>query len=86
MKVIIFNQVILYNTSHMWLKPGEYKIQVEAYDGKTNTIEDLTIIIQGTEEPVIPESYNFVLIILVILVLLLLLIFLIIKIKKKDED
>jgi len=76
---------VLFNTSHMWLKPGEYKIIIKADDGKTNTTEDLTIIIQELDKPV-PESNNFILIILALLALMFLLLFLLLAKRKKDED
>jgi hypothetical protein len=76
---------ILFNTSHMWLNPGEYKIVIDADDGKTNTSEDLTIIIQELDKPA-PESNNFILILIAILALLLLLLFLLLEKRKKDRE
>ena len=73
------------NISHKWLKPGEYKITIKADDGKTNTTEDLTIIIKELDKPV-PESNNFILILLALIALLLLLLFLLLAKKDKDED
>jgi len=77
---------VLFNTTHKWLKPGQYKIIVTADDGKTDSTEDLTILIQEPDEPVITESNNFILILLALLALLFLLLFLLLAKKEKDED
>ena len=75
---------LLFNISHMWLNPGEYKIIVTADDGQTNSTNDLTITI--TEDPVIPESNNFILILLGLLALILLVLLLLLAKRKKDKD
>jgi LPXTG-motif cell wall-anchored protein len=74
----------LFNTSHIWLKPGEYKILIKADDGKTNNTDDLTIIIYD-DEPA-PESDNFLLILLGLLALILLLILLYLAKRNKDKE
>ena len=73
----------LFNISHKWLKPGEYKIIAKADDGKTNTTDDLTIIIHELD---VPESDNFILILLGLLALLFLLLFLYLAKRKKGKD
>jgi len=74
----------LFNSSHIWLKPGEYKILIKADDGKTNTTNDLTIVIHD-DEPA-PESDNFLLILLGLLALILLLILLYLAKRNKDKE
>ena len=75
----------LFNASHKWLTSGQYSIIIKAYDGKTNTTEELTIIIQEPDKTV-PESDNFILILLALLALILLLLFLLLALRKKDKD
>jgi len=75
---------LLFNTSHKWVKPGEYKINIIADDGKTNTTNEITITIQEPEP--VPELSNIILIILAILALLLLILFLLLAKRKKDEN
>ena len=74
---------VLFNTSHMWLKPGEYKITATADDGQANSTNDVTITIK--EDPV-PESDNFILILLGLLALILLVLLLLLAKRKKDKD
>ncbi len=75
---------VQFNTYHIWLKPGEYKILIKADDGKTNTTDDFTIIIHDNEPA--PESDNFLLILLGLLALILLLILLYLAKRNKDKE
>jgi len=71
-----------FNISHKWTEPGEYQINVSAYDDDTITTIDTTIII---DEKDIPEESNIIIIIILLIGLLLLLLFLLLSKPQKDE-
>ena len=48
-----------FNKSHKWVKPGEYQINVSAYDNDTTTKTDITITINKND---IPEESNIIII------------------------
>ncbi len=77
---------LVFNTSHIWFEPGEYKIIVKAYDGDVYTSNEFTINIEKVDDPVIPESNNYILIILALLALMFLLLFYLLGKKHKEED
>ena len=71
-----------FNISHKWFEPGDYIINVSAYDSYTIAKIDITITL---DEEDIPEESNIIVIIILIIALLLLLIFLILSKPKKDK-
>ena len=74
------------NTTHIWLEPGEYKIIVKAFDGDVYTSSEFIINIETPDEPDIPESNNYILIIFALLALMFLLLFYLLGKKDKDDE
>jgi PKD repeat protein len=79
---IFMNSGELYNVTHKWSGPGEYTINVSAYDTDTVSTIDVTI---ELDEQDIPEQNNFIIIILLLLGLMLLLLFLILSKQEKGK-
>ncbi len=77
----------LFNISHKWIEPGDYIINVSAYDNDTIAKIDITITL---DEQDTPEESNIIIIIILIIGLLLLLLFMILskpqKEKKEEEN
>jgi hypothetical protein len=66
----------LYNVTHKWADPGEYKINVSASDDDAVSTIDVTITLDEKE---IPEQNNFIVIIILLIALLFVLLFLILS-------
>ena len=79
---IFMNSGELFNVTHKWSNPGEYKINVSASDSQTVSTIDVTIEI---DEQNIPEQNNFIIIIILLLGLMLLLLFLILSKPEKGK-
>jgi PKD repeat protein len=81
-KSIFMNSGELFNVTHKWSDPGEYTINVSAYDNDTVSTIDVTI---ELDEQEIPEQNNFIIIIILLLGLMLLLLFLILSKPEKGK-
>ena len=79
---ILLKSGVPFNVSHKWIQPGNYTINISAYDN--DTIAEIDITIDLNEEDV-PEESNILIIIIMIIGLLLLLLFLILSRPQKDK-
>ena len=76
---------VLFNSTHMWSKSGNYNIVVNADDGQAIVTGNKTIIIKNPE-PVILESNNFLLLLLGLLALIILILFLLLAKRQRDKE
>ena len=79
---IFLNSGEIFNVTHKWSSPGEYKINVSASDDETVSTIDVTIELEDQD---IPEQNNFIIIIILLLGLMLLLLFLILSKPEKGK-
>lgn len=79
---IFLNSGELYNVSHKWTDPGEYTVNVSAYDSDTVSKIDVKITL---DEQDIPEQNNFIIIIILLIALMLVLLFLILSKPEKGK-
>ncbi len=75
--------------THSWADPGEYTINVTAYDNATASSEttEFVISIEEEKEPTSEEEYDYtwLILLLILIIILLILIYLISKRKKPEE-